>query len=53
MYLKPLAFLADAILERDFQSVDKHLVGIDRGAAHLLDLAYLDEAAVERGVEQA
>ena len=46
------AFLADAVLHRDFQAVDEHLIGIDRLPSHLLDLAHLDEAAVERGEEQ-
>ena len=35
------------------KSVDEQLVGVDRLAAHLLDLAHLDRAAVEVGVEQA
>ncbi len=50
--LEAAAFLADAILDRHFQAVDEHLVGVDRFATHLVDLAHFDEAAVERGVEQ-
>ena len=47
------ALFADAVRGRHFQAVDEQRVRIDRLAAHLFDLAHLDEAAVERGVEQA
>ena len=53
MYSKPLPFLADAVLDRDLEPVDEDLVGVDRLAAHLLDLAHLDVLAVEVGVEEA
>ena len=44
---------AEAIFERNFEILDEELVGIDRLAAHLLDLAHRDPAAVEIGIEQA
>src|SRR6185369_10584670 len=50
---KALAFLADAVLDRDFHAVEEQLVGVDALAAHLLDLADLHLAAIEVGVEQA
>ena len=50
--VEALAFLADAVLERHLQAVDEHLVGVDRLAAHLVDLGDLDLGAVEVGVEQ-
>ena len=50
--LEALAFLADAVLERHLEPVDEQHVRIDRVAAHLGDLAHLDGAAVEVGVEQ-
>ena len=46
------AFLADAVLQRHRQLVEEELVGIDRLAAHLVDLAHLDVAAVEIGIEE-
>src|SRR5262249_57553625 len=45
------AFLADAILQRHRQRVEKELVGVDRLAAHLVDLAHLDVAPPEVGVD--
>src|SRR5258708_11784649 len=50
--VEALAFLADAVLERHLQAVDEDLVGVDRLAPHLIDLAHLDLGAVEVGVEQ-
>ena len=50
--VEALAFLADAVLERHLQAVDEDLVGVDRLAAHLVDLGDLDLGAVEVGVEQ-
>ena len=47
-----LAFLADAVFQRNLEPVDEHLVGVDRLAAHLLDLGDFDFRAVEVGVEQ-
>ena len=47
------ALLADAVGDRHRQLVDEQLVRVDGLAAHLLDLAHLDAAAVEIGVEQA
>src|SRR4029077_13843544 len=49
---KTVAFLADAVLDRHVEAVDENLIGVDRLPSHLLDLAHLDEAAVERGEEQ-
>ena len=51
--LEAAALLADPIVDRNLQSVDEHLVRVDRLASHFLDLAHLDEAAIERGIEQA
>ena len=53
MYSKPRPSSPMRSVDRHLQAVDEHLVGIDRLASHLLDLAHLDEAAIERGVEQA
>ncbi len=50
--VEALALLADAILKRHLQAVDEHLVGVDRLAAHLVDLGDLDLGAVEIGVEE-
>ena len=50
--VETLALFADAILERHLQAIDEHLVGVDRLATHLLDLADLDLRAVEVRVEQ-
>src|SRR3546814_9113677 len=47
-----VAFLADPVLDRDFEVIDEELVRIDAFAAHLLDFARLAAAAVEIGVEQ-
>ncbi|MNN19673.1 hypothetical protein D3C81_1329240 [compost metagenome] len=47
-----LALFADPVFFRDVQVVDEQHVGIDGGAAHLVDLADLDLAAVDPGVEQ-
>ena len=47
------AFLAEAILERNFEILDEQFVGIDRLAAHLLDLVHGDALAIEIGIEQA
>ena len=47
------AFLAEAILDRDFEILEEQFVGIDGLAAHLLDLVHGDALLVEIGVEQA
>jgi hypothetical protein len=47
------AFLAEAVLDRDFKILDEQFVGIDGLAAHLLDLMHRDALAVEIGIEQA
>src|SRR4029079_14250357 len=49
---EPPALLADAIPSRDTKTIEKHLIGVDRLAAHFLDLADLDMRAVDGGVEQ-
>jgi len=51
--LEAAAFLAEAILNRDFKVLDEQFVGVDRLAAHLLDLMHRDPVAIEIGVEQA
>ncbi len=47
------ALLADAILKRNFEILEEQLVGIDRLAAHFLDLVHGDTRAIEVRVEQA
>src|SRR4029078_12855304 len=47
-----VAFLADAVLDRNLEAVDEDLVRIDGGAAHLLYLARLDAVAVEIRIEE-
>ena len=47
------AFLAEAILDRNFKILEEQFVGVDGLAAHLLDLVHRDALAVEIGVEQA
>ena len=47
-----LALIADAVLDGNGHGIEEHLVGIDRHAAHLVDLAHLDVRAVERGIEE-
>ena len=47
------AFLAKAILDRDFKIFHEQFVGVDSLAAHLLDLMNGDAAAIEIGIEQA
>ncbi len=47
------AFVADAVGGRHLQSVDEHLVRIDRFAPHFRNLARFHEVAVEIGIEEA
>ena len=47
------ALFVDPVFDRYLHAVDEQLVGIDRLAAHLLDLAHLDLAAVQVGTKQA
>src|SRR3546814_6344278 len=50
---KPLPLLADQILFRNPQPVEKHRVGVDGLSPHLLDLAHLRRAApVEVRIEE-
>src|ERR1700737_2479661 len=51
--LKTAAFLAETIFQGNFKILDEELVGIDRFAAHLLDLMNGDAAAVEVRYGQA
>src|SRR6185312_7870206 len=44
---------AKTILDRYLEILEEQFVGIDRLAAHLLDLVHRDAAAIEIGVEQA
>src|SRR6266404_8138838 len=46
------AFVAKAILDRDFKVLEKKFVGVDGLAAHLLDLMNRDAAAIEIGIKQ-
>lgn len=50
--LEPLAFLADPVLHRNAQPVDKHLIRIGALASHLFDLAHFDVRTVEIRVEE-
>src|SRR3546814_14320195 len=50
--IEPLAFLADPVLGRDRQAVEKDGARFHRIAAELGDLGGFDIAAIERGVEQ-
>src|SRR5438105_8921877 len=50
--LEPPALLADAVGDRHSEAVNEQQVRIDRLAPHFRDLAYLDLAAVEIGVEE-
>ena len=47
------ALFADEVGFGDFEVVDEELVGVDGFAAHFVDFADFDAAAVEFGVEQA
>jgi hypothetical protein len=51
MYFEAPALLADAVCLRHWQPVEEHLVRVHGLAAHLLDLAHFDVAAIEVGVE--
>ena len=45
------AFLAEAIVKRNFKVLDEEFVGIDGLAAHLFDFMHDDAAAVEVGIK--
>src|SRR5262245_6539719 len=44
--------LTDDVRRRDLEAVDEDLVGVDRRAAELLDLAHRDLRAIERGEKE-
>ena len=50
---KAAPLLADAILHRNLEILEEQFVGVDRLAAHLLDLVHGDPRAVEVGVKEA
>ncbi len=47
------AFLADPVLHRNLEILEEQLVGVDRLAAHLLDLARVHALAIEVGIEES
>src|SRR2546430_9532244 len=51
--VETLAFLPDAVFQRNAQSIDKHLVGVHTFAAELLDLTNLDFGPIKVGIEEA
>ena len=50
---KAAALVTDAVFERNFEAINKQLVGIHRLAPELFDLAHFYLAAVQVGVKQA